>query len=349
MSYTPYNAFKTRWCFRPEYSFAVGESGDAMYAANDAADTFYPMPVLVSNDNIIFTRAKRNWHKRSGAGTRFLRNIVKHEYDEIIITYTGPLVNFTWLLPALQNHTLTDASPVYTHTYDSSGTVTNPPKTIQCYCQILNDKAADAESVFLLFVGGVIQNTRISGQVDGIINGSFEVHFAQAVTAVKLTSFPAPLTSGPFRFGHIGSSGFTWTHGGTAYNCLLRAFYFQYNTNRALKKGTNDYPYVAYSENVVKGPLLHIDVDSWETDIYDDSADVEPDAATNNFDLKITITRATNDYIEFDLRDNFQEYMGGSFIENILQESIDFFINTKDTGSKLVVVEKNALDGTLYT
>ncbi len=340
MSYVPYKSTDTAWAWKKEPSFRTNAHGKD--TTNAAGDTMYALPIFISSDAQSYVRQPIKWKKYKGQASRFNKRIYKESVGPVNLTLTGPLLNFSWMAQLMDE--CTTAGPVsgnYTHISDSSNTITNPPQSIQLYQQIPNDKTGGGEDTINLYVGCIIKSGQITTGVNRVLIGTFEIEVARLISGTKLTSLPQ-YTDNQY---NMSDAVFTFLRATVAYNCRIDSFAFKYTTDKALKGEGTYYPVVQRSPNNVDASI-EMNIESWETDVYDNTQ-VLP-STTPNDDLTVKFSKTDVLYLQFQIPNGFQEFLGSNFSDGFLQDTISFQINPHDAGSKLLIEEKNTLTNTLY-
>lgn len=350
MSYVPYKSCDEKWYWRgPEALFRDFDGNTTKDETNANTGVFWNPPVFIGVENPVYIRKLKAFSKYQ-SGNRYYTMINHDGYKEILLTFTGPVIDRSWLYYLTDACTTTDNSPSsgkYTHVYVNTATHTNPPKSFELLHKVVNDTSA--ESVLELFTGCVIVSYTETASVENpICQGTWVVKASNIITGTALTSpgYPAANT---LNFMNFANAALTWTKGGTALNGYFKGYTFTFSTDRdIIKEGNSYYAVASRSPNKIEASLKVTWMPS-ETDSYDDSQD-DPLTALNK-DVTLKISRnTTNDYFSIALVDCFQELVDPpAWTNNNLYEIYDFWINPHEaTPSTITLTEVNALDDDRY-
>jgi len=91
MSYVPYKVTEDEWFWKgPETAYRDSDT------TNGATDSFYPTPILLHSGNPVMVRPLKTFAKYR-SGSRFKTYISKTGYKAIELTFSGPVLNRSWL------------------------------------------------------------------------------------------------------------------------------------------------------------------------------------------------------------------------------------------------------------
>lgn len=351
MSYVMYKVSDTKWGWRgPEGAFRDFDGNTTRDETNAADGTFWALPVFIGSENPVLVR-KRKKFSQWRAGSRFVKQLNFDEYSELILTFTGPVINRSWLYYLTDACATADDTPstnYYTHQYDNADTHANPPKSFELIHRIPNDKSGGGESIVLLYTGCVVTNYVERADLGSqIAIGTWTVKAANCIAGTDLTTpgWPEYPQKGFFTFD---MATLTWTKGGTALNGHFKGYTFSFNTDKALiREGGSYYAVGAKSPNNTD-VMLSIDWAPTETDSYDDSQD-DPLTALNK-DITLKIARnTTTDYFQITIADGFQDLAGDpTWVEGNMWESHNFYMNPAEAASSLDLTEVNDINDDRY-
>jgi hypothetical protein len=91
MSFVPYKITEDEWFWKgPETAYRDSDT------TNGATDTFYPTPILLHAGNPVMKRQLKLFEKHY-SGSKYKKYISKVGYNAIELTFSGPVLNRSWL------------------------------------------------------------------------------------------------------------------------------------------------------------------------------------------------------------------------------------------------------------
>ena len=282
-----------------------------------------------------------------GSGSRFQSHISKNGYKEQRVTFSGPLIDLSWMYYLCDQAVTTDDTPgagFYTHVYDSTVAHQNPPKSFKLMRVLTNDNGSSVETKISLWVGCTVINVSLDGGQDGTINASFEVLLGKEVAGVALTTPPTYPAKDFFNFF---DGVLTWTKATVALKYMLQSFKYEFTTDKRFNKGNVDYFATAVLSPNRVAVKLNISARAMELDVYDDTQDDPHTDHAKIATFKIS-RNTTNDYLQFSFVNCFQDLESQDFVDGFELVGIDTWINPHETGSKHTITEVNNLDDDRY-
>lgn len=340
MGYVSYRVSDAQWAWRgPETLYRDFDGNATKDEANAADVTMWALPVRIDKDNSVYVRKKYRVSKQYGGGSRFTSQINRNEIEDIILTFTGPVYNRSWLHYLTDGVVTTDDTPAasdYTHIWNQdTATLSNPPKTLELLSYVLNDGTGAAQ--ILLYTGCCVVSYVESGEINGQIMGTWVVHAGNEIAGTVLDTQPAYPGDKIF---HMEEAVLTNKKGGTARNGKFKSYTYSYISDKKLDKGGGELlkSYVQ-SPNQVN---CFLDV-QWEPWSLNDIADMRLDpTAANNLDVDIKISRnTTNDYFKIDFPDCYGEVFDGAFVDGHLRHGLKVYFNSLEASGNHILTEVN--------
>lgn len=227
-----YDQEDSGWYFSAkETAFRTNAAGKD--TTNGATYVYYPFPIRHVKWSLIFLAKKKVVLHLAGVGPD-IGEIQHQGYDEIKLTLSGDLVDFSLMYFLCKGCTTTDNDPgagYYTHTY------INTTARVSASFQIFNKHVnpTGAQSILNLLVGCVITRHTISGSQNQNLKGTFYIDVANIVTATALTA-PGYPTYRNVRILTFEDTLITFNKGGVAYDLKVTGFEWDYNDGSTLHK-----------------------------------------------------------------------------------------------------------------
>jgi hypothetical protein len=342
MSTNPYYKFNSQWFWAPENSYGKLLSGRSQWAANQAGDTFYTMPIE-TQEGFAVIRNENKYERIWGGNSSEPILIKKGGKKPITATMGGPVYDHSQCVYFLTD-TVTNAGAgdPYTHTVASTDSLPAKPPTIALLRKMVN--GTGGETKWFLYPGTVVKMWEERGDVeidDGNVYATITYDISRVVDGVALSSEPTRTITEPLQMTADASS-ISWHD----HNYSWQGYEWKYNTDKTVKKeGGTVYPTWLKMANK-RDHGFKLRMVPYETDTYDDSQD-DPHSGGNK-DLVCTIARdASNDFWKMTYNDVFQN-LEESEMDEYLVEGHWLYVNPHDTGSTYEFVDKNSYDATRY-
>ncbi len=342
-----YRVSDAQWAWRgPEALYRDFDGNATKDETNAAGATFWHIPVRIDSQNPVYIRKKKRISKRHGASSRYLNQIGKNELEKIILTFSGPVYDLSWLHYLTDGVVTADNTPgagKYTHTYNqNTATLANPPKTFELLNHVIND--GTGTSLLLLYTGCTVTNLVLTGNMNEQIIGTWTIEAGNEIVGTLLSSWPGFPN---LKIFHMEESVLTYKKGGSARKGKIKSFTYTYKTDKTLDKGGGE-GFMSYvqSPNEVVNTL---DV-GWEPFSLNDIADMRLDpVAANNLDVDIKTSRnETNDYFKIDFPDAYGELNDGAYVNGQLRNDLKIYFNPHESSGNHILTEVNAIDDDRY-
>lgn len=314
-----------------------------------AGITVYPLPIKLTRIPRFYQKTKKV--RSQIAGIADFGYLAHHGYEDLIITLSGDMLDFSMMHFLTSACTTTDNTPVgfYTHVYATTTAKATSPPTFQMVYKMINDEEANANDIWILFTGCILKKASIKSAVNSTITCELEIHAANATVGATALTTEANTTI--MRTFQADDAVVTFTKATAAVPGKIIEWEIIYDAGHFLSKAQGE----SKPEEALNGLRdIHLKL-KWVPQ-YEPDGIVNDDLPETDDDLDCTIKisrNTTNDYVEFafqKLWNSLAEDGAWDFNDYYFSQGLDLVIKPTayEAGGVLTITEVNLLDDDRY-